>query len=496
MTVAPNPDGLIVQELACRRGERVLFSDLSFALQPGEVLIVRGPNGAGKSSLLRVLAGLLPADGEVRLAGLSVDDDAPAYHRQLAWLGHLDGLQANETAREAIALRGQLWGCKDSELALAIAPFADREARYLSAGQKRRAALAGVIATGARLWLLDEPTVGLDADSVGLFRAALQRHLAAGGMAVVVTHEGEWEGGQSLNLENHQQKPSPPQGGEGNAALAERSAAISGVGEGDSEDRYQVSEVRMGRVLLTSDSCPLTSESQPRLSSCVAKAWQPSPMRARVFPILQRELRLSLRQGGQLLTSILFFILVIMLLAFGVGPDPQLLQSIAPGAIWVAALLSCLLSLERVFGSDFESGALDQLQASPLSGETLALAKMLAHWLTSGLPLTLASVAAGLLLHLPLAAVFAMLASLALGTPVLSLIGGAIAALLLGARRGSLILTLLLLPLYIPTLIFGAASIQKALAGGSYLGPLSFLAALLALALPLAPLAAAAALEE
>jgi heme exporter protein B len=230
------------------------------------------------------------------------------------------------------------------------------------------------------------------------------------------------------------------------------------------------------------------------------EGWAPGQARGddkyKFIAILARELRLSLRQGGQLLTAILFFILVIMLLAFGVGPDPQLLQSIAPGAIWVAALLSCLLSLERVFGSDFESGALDQLKASPLSGEALALAKMLAHWLTSGLPLTLASVAAGLLLHLPLAAVFAMLASLALGTPVLSLLGGAIAALLLGARRGSLILTLLLLPLYIPTLIFGAASIQKALAGGSYLGPLSFLAALLALALPLAPLAAAAALEE
>jgi heme exporter protein B len=495
MMAVPKAEGLIARGLACNRGERTLFSDLSFAVEPGGMLLVRGPNGVGKSSLLRVLAGLLPFTGEVELGGLPVDEDAD-YWRQLVWLGHLDGIQPNETAREAVGLRARLWGRVHAAAALTalnIESFAGREARHLSAGQKRRAALAGVIATGARLWLLDEPTVGLDGESVGLFQGALDTHLAAGGMAVIVTHEAGWEGNSVLNLENYQKISSPPQGGEGNAALVERSSAISEVGEGE--------PLRLVMVLTSSQIPAAGPLTLPRLSAGALSLGSPLPvgegkLTSSFPPILVRELRLALRQGGQLLTAVLFFILVIMLLAFGVGPDPLLLQSIAPGAVWVAALLSCLLSLERLFGADYEAGALDQLQASPLSGEALVFAKMVAHWLTSGLPLTIASLAAGLLLHLPLPAIVAMLAALALGTPVLSLLGGAIAALLLGARRGSLILTLLLLPLYIPTLIFGAAAIQKALAGGSCAGPRGFLAALLALALPLAPIAAAAALEE
>jgi heme exporter protein B len=468
MMAVPSPEGLLVEGLACRRGERLLFRDLSFSVLPGAALFVRGANGVGKSSLLRVLSGLLPFEGTVSLNGLTAEDDAGLYHRQLAWLGHLDGLQPNETAREAVDLRARLWGQGSVEPAMAamnVKDFANREARYLSAGQKRRAALAGVIATGAPLWLLDEPTTGLDAASIDLFRVALQWHLDRGGMAVIVTHDAEWGDGQMLSLS------------------ANNNLVIPGEHSETRDPSPTVSVTEMTRDGSRITPCGLVRDD--------------SYKRKFLFlPILHRDLRLSLRQGGQLLTAILFFILVVMLLAFGVGPDPQLLQSIAPGAVWVAALLSSLVSLERLFGADHEAGALDMLQASPVSGEALALAKMLAHWLTNGLPLTIASLAAGLLLHLLLRADLAMLAALALGTPVLSLLGGAIAALLLGARRGSLILTLLLLPLYIPTLIFGAAAIQKALANGSSAGPLGFLAALLALALPLAPIAAAAALEE
>ena len=450
---------LVVEGLGCRRGERVLFQDLSFTVGPGELLLVRGPNGAGKSSLLRGLAGLLPIDGHVGLAELDLEEDSIAWHRQIAWLGHLDGLQSNETAREAIALRSRLWMQAPADLPLGVETFADRPARSLSAGQKRRAALAGVIASRAGLWLLDEPTTGLDAASMTQFKAALDQHLAAGGMAVIVTHDAGWEG-KSLDFSSFVTQDKPA-----------------------------------GR-----DPEPSHPFSQSVISSGDVEGWAPGQARGNdksaFGSILARDLRFAFRQGGQILTAMLFFILVVMLLAFGVGPDAKLLQSIAPGAVWVAALLSCLLSLENLFGADHETGVLDMLKASPLSLEALALAKMLAHWLATGLPLVGASLGAALLLHLPLPAVGIMLASLLLGTPVLSLLGGAIAALLLGARRGSLILTLLLLPLYIPVLIFGAAAIQQGLAGGSGWGPLGFVAAMLAVTLPLAPIAAAAALEE
>ena len=212
--------------------------------------------------------------------------------------------------------------------------------------------------------------------------------------------------------------------------------------------------------------------------------------------ILLRDLRLAAGAGWQLPSTLLFFLLVIVLLAFGVGPDPTVLRTIAPGAVWVAALLAALLSLDRLFAADAEDGSLEQILVAPIQAELIALAKMTAHFLTTGLPLAIVSPLGALLLGLSLPATLAMVFSLLLGTPVLSLIGGAIAALLIGARRGGVLVALLALPLFIPALIFGAAAIEKALLGGSPTGPLTFLAALLALALPLCPIAAAAALED
>ena len=212
--------------------------------------------------------------------------------------------------------------------------------------------------------------------------------------------------------------------------------------------------------------------------------------------LVGRDLRLALREGWQVASALLFFLLILVLLAFGVGPDPVLLRLIAPGAIWVAALLSCLLSLDRLFSDDADQGALDQLLAAPVPTELLVLAKMTAHWLTTGLPLTILSPVAAMLLHVPAFAWPVLIAALALGTPVLSLTGGAIAALMVGARRAGMLTALLILPLYVPALIFGAGALSKAIAGGSAAGTLIFLAAQLAVALPLAPIAAAAALED
>ena len=211
--------------------------------------------------------------------------------------------------------------------------------------------------------------------------------------------------------------------------------------------------------------------------------------------ILARDLRLARQDGWQFATGILFFLLVVMLIAFGIGPDPKLLQAVAPGAIWVAALLACLLSLHRVFDDDREDGSLDRLMASPVPLESVALAKMASHWLISGAPLVLISPLTGLLLHVPAHAMPAIALSLLAGTPVLSLTGGAISAIMLGAR-GGMLTALLILPLYIPVLIFGAAAAGRAITGDDPASPLLLITAMLAIALPLAPVGAAAALAE
>ena len=211
--------------------------------------------------------------------------------------------------------------------------------------------------------------------------------------------------------------------------------------------------------------------------------------------VLAREVRLALRHPADTLAAVLFFVLVCALFPFGVGPAPELLARLAPGARLAAALLAALLPLDRLFGAEAEDGSLDQLLLSGLPASALAAAKALGHWLTTGLPLLLATPVAAAMLNLPMEAWGTATAALGLATAILSLFGTAGAALTLGARRGGVLLPLLVLPLSIPAIIFGAAAIEAA-AGGLEPRPyLLLLAALLALAAPLAPLAAGAALR-
>lgn len=211
--------------------------------------------------------------------------------------------------------------------------------------------------------------------------------------------------------------------------------------------------------------------------------------------VLQREITLALRHPADTLAAVLFFVLVCALFPFGVGPAPEALARLAPGALLAAALLAALLPLDRLFGAEAEDGSLDQLLLSGLPPAALALAKALGHWITTGLPLLVATPIAAAMLNLPTQAWPAAIAALALATGVLSLFGTAGAALTLGARRGGVLLPLLVLPLAIPAVIFGAAAIEAAAAGMGARPFLLLLGALLALALPMAPLAAGAALR-
>ncbi len=211
--------------------------------------------------------------------------------------------------------------------------------------------------------------------------------------------------------------------------------------------------------------------------------------------LLLRDLRLATRAGGGFGLSLAFFLIVVVLVPFAVGPEATTLARIAPGILWVAALLATLLSLDRLFALDAEDGSLALLAIAPLPLEGVALAKALAHWLTTGLPLTLAAAPLGVLLSQPPRAMPGLVLTLALGTPALSVIGTFGAAATVGLRRGGLLLSLLVLPLYVPTLIFGAEAARRGAEGLAVLTPLLMLGGITLGALALLPFAAGAALR-
>ena len=211
--------------------------------------------------------------------------------------------------------------------------------------------------------------------------------------------------------------------------------------------------------------------------------------------MLARELGLALRHGGDTLAALLFFVLAALLFPLAIGPDPKLLGTVAPGIVWVCALLAALLPLDRLFGADFEDGSLDLLLLSGLPAFAVAGAKAAAHWLVTGLPLLAAAAPVAIMLRMPIGAAPALLAGLLPGTLVLSLLGTTGAAVVLGARRGGVLLPLLVLPLALPVLIFGAAAPAAVAAGQSPRAALLLVTALLAAALPLCPIAAGAALR-
>jgi len=208
-----------------------------------------------------------------------------------------------------------------------------------------------------------------------------------------------------------------------------------------------------------------------------------------------RDLRLALRQGSDAALVVAFFVLAVVLFPFGVGPEPQLLARIAAGIVWVTALLAALLSLDRLFEQDYEDGSLEVIALAPLPLEAAILAKCLAHWLTTGLPLVVVAPALAGLMQLEAPGYLPLVVAMALGTPSLSLVGAVGAALSLGARRAGVLLSLLVLPLYIPVLIFGVAAVEQAVAGFATRPYLLILTAFVLAALPLAPWAAAAALR-
>ena len=211
--------------------------------------------------------------------------------------------------------------------------------------------------------------------------------------------------------------------------------------------------------------------------------------------LLLRDLRLAVRAGGGFGLGMAFFLMVVVLVPLGVGPEAAILGRIAPGILWVAALLACLLSLDRLFALDFEDGSLELLATAPIPMEGVVAVKVLAHWLVTGLPLTAASPVLALLLNLPPQGYPSLVAALLLGTPALSAIGAFGAAVTVGLKRGGLLMSLLVLPMYVPTLIFGATAVRSGAQGQTLTTPLLLMSGITLGALALLPFAAAAAIR-
>jgi heme exporter protein B len=214
------------------------------------------------------------------------------------------------------------------------------------------------------------------------------------------------------------------------------------------------------------------------------------------WSVLHRDLLLAMRRRTDVLTTLFFFVIVVSLFPLGVGTERSVLRALGPGVVWVAALLASILALERLFAADYEDGTLEQLMLTDQPLVLLTLAKVSAHWLLTGLPLVLIAPLVGMQYHLTDTAIWVMMLSLLLGTPVLSLIGAIGAALTLGLRGGGILLALLILPLYIPVLVYGAGAVEVGAVAFDEARPyLTLLAAFLVAALALAPFASSAALR-
>ena len=206
-----------------------------------------------------------------------------------------------------------------------------------------------------------------------------------------------------------------------------------------------------------------------------------------MMALLVRDLKLSVRAGGGFGLALAFYLIVVVLVPFAIGPDPDRLRNVAGGVLWTGALLACLLSLDRILQQDYEDGSLDLLATSPIPLEAVVLTKAAAHWITTGLPLTLVAPLFGVLLNLPIDAYGTLVLSLAVGTPALSLIGTFGASLTVGLKRGGLLLSLIVLPLYVPSLIFGADAVRRATEGQSPTTPILLASAISLAAVALMP---------
>ncbi len=431
--------------IECRRGGKTVLPNVSFALNSGQIMAVTGTNGSGKSTLLRTLAGLnRVTSGQILLKGKEFGSDQSRDHA--IWIGSDTPLKPGLTVAENLTFWMAMQGSTPHHDVILkalhrfeIAHLAERLVQTLSSGQKRRALMARLFLTPRDLWLLDEPESALDAQGRHELMAALHEHCGDRGSAIIATHQGDlWQPTFTLALQNGEQ-------------------ASSGF--------YRM---------------PPSDTLQPKPVSRIGAA-------AVILATMMRDLRLVRRGRADCLQPVLLFILMILLFPLSLGPDAQTLTPISGGLIMVAAFFAALLPLERIFADDAGDGTLETLLTTPAPLPAYTAGKMLAHWLGGGLPVVLVAPLAALMLGMPVEQCAGVAAAILPATLLFTMIGAAISALVLSAKRGAVLLALLTAPLYIPILIFGAAAIGGA--GGTM--PLLLLWALCAALVPASPLLAA-----
>ena len=503
---------LSVENLACRRSGRLIFDRLSFGVAEGEALLVTGRNGAGKSSLLAILAGRLrPEAGTVVLEGAGERTLPECLHV----VGHHDGLKTALTAEENLAFASALLGdptlpAREALEIVGLGHAAALPVAYLSAGQRRRVALARLLVADRPVWLLDEPTAALDAASQAMLTGLMRRHLERGGMIVAATHQALDVAASEVRIERAHPSAddrlddarasfvvrdgAERDGAERDGAAEQRSRSGARIEAGESIG------IGAGRPAATPAGRGSEDASPSTRGRGAIAADPPSgasgPLVRPFAALIARDLKLATRVGGSGALGLVFFLMIVTLVPFALGPDLNLLARIGPAILWIAAVLATLIGLDRLFQADEEDGSLDLLRCAPAPLEAVVLAKVIAHWLTTGLPLALAAPLFGLLVALSPAAMLAMVATLLVGTPALTFVGAIGAALTASLRRGGLILAILVLPLMIPTLIFGVSAANAATGGTiPFTTPLLILAALSLTAAVVGTLGAAAALR-
>jgi len=453
-------------DLVVLRGSMAVLRGVSLALRPGQCLHLAGANGSGKTTLLRALCGLIPpVGGTVELAGADATGDRLTAGPAVVLIPATDPLDGALTVGDQRGLWAALSDGSVGQGDWALDRAESTRVSTLSSGQRRRLTLdrLALEPPGVRLWLLDEPELALDATGRAWLKGCVARHLAAGGCVIVTAHtppdlpvthratltEGRLTGAPSLVPAPADTVPSPAAQSPGTAA-------------------------------------PSTSEAAAPMPGIGALACR----------LLRRELRVGRRDMGQTITALGFLMLVAALLPIAAGPSAGQLRPAAGAILWIAVALAGLLSLERLLKPDFDRGLLDWLALSPLSLSAVAGIKAAGHAVTIGLPLALLAPVAGLMLGLPIPALLACPPLLLLGTASLSLLGSLGAALGLSSGRGALLIPVLILPLMIPILIFGAAALERIALGQPVLSPLLYLGVVQLVALALCPLLAGEALAQ
>lgn len=434
--------------ISCRRGGSDVLRNLRFSLSGGQIMAVTGANGSGKSTLLRMLGGLnTPSSGTLHLDETDFKTD---LRRDLAhWVGSdlalKPGLTLFDNLRFWIVIQG---GTASEDMILKalhrfdIAHLSDRLLNTLSSGQKRRATLARLFLTPRPFWLLDEPEAALDKDGRESLQQALHEHCGDGGAAVIATHDAHlWQPTFTL--------------------------VIDEKGEGQAFNRIPPSDTK-------------ASIAPPH----------PGPL-AVVMATLRRDLTLARHGKADCLQPVLLFLLMILLFPLSLGPNAAILAPLAGGLIMVAVFFAALLPLERIFSDDAQDGTLDTLMTTPAPLPAFVAGRMAAHWLCTGLPLVVVAPLAALMLGLPASQIDLALWVMIPVTLLFTMLGTAISALVLSARRGAMLLALLTAPLYIPVLIFGSAALN--VTGGDL--PLLLLWAVVAVMLPVSPLVASGCLS-